>query len=1637
MEEDKFENGMIGAFEGLSDETGETAEHGEETDEELSENIGEAATRVEELLTDDSKERKASMAANEIRRIMDLVVKYADEEIELSEDEEVALDADFEKALRDAEDGGYLKEVCHILMNDEMFFKMSLFDEFEKRGAISIYEVAKNCSLERLKDKSFQDRLRREVRSISNQEEDLTDEQVEFLGSLSQKGINLLKTSLLTDTWSASRDSARENQKEWQDEQKRVARHFYEQLRDHGLIKAGDAMELYSGLFSHYGGEMKSFIKASTLLECAVRDIPDDLPIKDEYWLKAISERGIDDLLDFRRMVSDSDSSVFSKYDFEQKTIKKTFFELLKNNSTIRFFNRTEFSKTVKEKVEDPETMEILLQVLTENLPGEGNKRDSNLIRYIVANKEILDDLVKSGRLEQYPELKRYEVFEEISDGTFTEKDRLLYIFGMSEIDESQFDEYGEPLDSFYEDILERRPSVFGVLDKKGKLSAIKGCIESGGSLEKFRVVDVELLEESGYFSEAELGFIRIMGSMKEELPQVLTRLKREDVGEYYGDDGLKEEFFTKLMMWDESSKSFLCKMSPALLRELGVSDDEFARIIRQQRDSGQLKYVELADLDDEIMQKAFGDDESVISYLQFLRVFSNKRPIRPTSHFGSNPKYRSTIAQYVPFRDVGQYLKDGKVTEEFLSGPLMDAPFSQMSCFTQEVRDRLGVDREVFLDFVKRKYFDSDNPIVALYSFLENDEIEEVFAGREDIKAFLIMANSEGSSLDDFRFVTFDKVKDFFSGDGPTDEFFIECLRKGMTDVLNGLSDEQKEQYGFSDSTKALLLGIAYGDILGSETAEIDENNVLAALARFIKMDADDWSGASEDDLRVKEAFSEANIKNKNLAMQMLRKEYEQYLETGEMPIGLRLFAEYMHECDGAGPLTQIEMFLDYCGELGQVKDGEIAKGASSVEKRIKKWNDQEKASYYSISAEIMKADPAIYKEFLSVFDRISEEEDFRIFIKEIFPLYRAKLALLKEYDYEGDNVGRGISTAHYRNVDKAKLMNDLHLALLPFSFESRGDDEGDKAYRERRRAGIEKVKMNIFGEISELFQDKFGILPEAIPEELDRDDMRALEDMVLYLSNISDPSEDNKNLIGFFLALQMKKGEHGRTAWDDLRDGREVDPEMFLELGTSYSVAEAIKESREADPITSENVGIASSERLSAFREALQDETTEIRAGSVLTVDTKLQTMSQNIVELMDPDLYDDPMDKTKIKLLMKYEPKMINGVATKLWMRESGKSVTFSAEEIEVAQILEAMLTSNGIELTPDNINKHLQRGFKDLGKIAAAYKMIESSNIAEVVGELQSMLMPSDEVAEIFAELGEEFEPHSGVMALSADIEFLEGIVMKAEKADLLSGDEEEKKRKIEVVKGYLKEVREKFAQIDALYNEVVKKFENISISNDEEEKGNGRRKLIKKLQEISAIIGKREGGAQGTIKTICSNKMPVIIENMRACLSCKTKGCNNDTDLTFGEGYKFYLYSSGSAGEVGSVSDEIVYFVPVGEEDDRRMSFVMDRVYGNKSSDIYLSHVSTIIKKAKSLKRKFPEARISIFLTGASATSCGTILNMSLLGRLGLPQGAEVIERSALKVDIPKSGFGDHYIEINGDDARMSGERKVDGIEIIL
>ena len=101
----------------------------------------------------------------------------------------------------------------------------------------------------------------------------------------------------------------------------------------------------------------------------------------------------------------------------------------------------------------------------------------------------------------------------------------------------------------------------------------------------------------------------------------------------------------------------------------------------------------------------------------------------------------------------------------------------------------------------------------------------------------------------------------------------------------------------------------------------------------------------------------------------------------------------------------------------------------------------------------------------------------------------------------------------------------------------------------------------------------------------------MRSVEDMVLYLSNIASQSVQEKNLIGYYLALQLSKREDGLTMWDAFRRGEKCDPSDYLTPEAARTVADQILHSGEASPLTAENTKIVSEERLREFKGALQE--------------------------------------------------------------------------------------------------------------------------------------------------------------------------------------------------------------------------------------------------------------------------------------------------------------------------------------------------------------------------------------------------------------------------------------------------------------
>lgn len=875
------------------------------------------------------------------------------------------------------------------------------------------------------------------------------------------------------------------------------------------------------------------------------------------------------------------------------------------------------------------------------------------------------------------------------------------------------------------------------------------------------------------------------------------------------------------------------------------------------------------------------------------------------------------------------------------------------------------------------------------------------------------------------------------------------------------------------SESTRKLDFSPKLKNITDIDSLRATKENILDLLGFFIHQDANDWevNDSSSPQLRekIKTLFQENETKN--LALNTLIEKWQAYLngqDAQDFPAVLELFARHNRNNDGAGPLTQIEAFLDYCLSYQQgLQRSENQNGLFSQTKTIEDrfgrehWGNSEVSQFYAISAEVMSASPDLYKDFIEFFNQVPSKKDFAQFITQIYPLYRAQLTLLKRHKYSGDNVGHGHSTADYSHLDIGIMRTNLRATLDIFHHDDSSVEEPPPDLPKNRGRILSKIKTifkgkfgasettipeesttdqlrsveenpsalprireRILDEIKTIFKEKFGILETAIPKEFTDDHLRSMENIVLYLSNIANRGDQKETLLGFYLALLLD-GPKGNTSWDTLRRGESIDPSKYLEPGKAQVVADILQKKVQTNLLTMQNLSLTA-ENLPAFMAAFQEETTSQRLSDVQTIDLKLGNLIGNLDELADPDLYPDPLDKQRIALLEKFSHKDIGRIAAQLYQEKSGKSIQFSENDLVIKQALESFLTDNKLDPTPENIKLYLQDGFRILSTTFNINKIVEDSHAREGIETLQKLLLPSPEIIAIFNRLGENFNNQSGAIALSADLDFLENLIVKKE--DQITGEEKE------LLSNYLKQIREQLSKIEAIYQTIVQRFEKIkkSVSTSNEQ-------LTKKIGEIDKII---HGVAnQEIVTTVCSNQLNTIIENMRACLSCKTRGCNNDTDLTFGESYKFYLYSRSDNNPNGSIADEIVYLVPtqIQSTGERSMSLVMDQIYGQRTSDILLNHLATLIKKMQTLKTKFPELKISILLSQNAISSAAANAEL-ITQKLQAEYGAQITVGSpiAATVDIPASAFGDHYIEVgSGNGARTAGERQVNGYQIIL
>lgn len=838
-----------------------------------------------------------------------------------------------------------------------------------------------------------------------------------------------------------------------------------------------------------------------------------------------------------------------------------------------------------------------------------------------------------------------------------------------------------------------------------------------------------------------------------------------------------------------------------------------------------------------------------------------------------------------------------------------------------------------------------------------------------------------------------------------------------GLTPEINALFGERLAQSS-EDATvqlTALTRTVAAREFerleekFSTETiAEITEQNWMAMVMAFIRTTIDDPqlpTVPKKTAEMVVELFKKNEVKD--FCLERLQRLWMDYLRGGnpeKSSAQLTLLTTFIDDCEGAGPMSQFEALslMSHAVRTSLMKpktskrtSREVMTELASLEQRFARehWSNEAKTDFYNISRDILEAAPSLYSDFLEIFTILSPA-DCKNFSTNLYPLCRAQLAVMPR-------------TKKHRNGEathQPRQLAEIRQRLRAFARDVKTD-----------KTAFEKLKNDLVAEITKYFRDRFGIT--SVPEQFTAEHIRSLTNITLYLANIHGRDATKEQILGLYLGLLVN------DQWDAFRRGEVEDATAFLSPERASGMTEILQKRKALSPLTAERLGISEAD-LTEFQLLLQRESASLAVGDIETIDVKLGNVVVNLRGLEDPDLYPDPMDKQRLQLLTDFSNKQVGATAAKLFMQLSRpeRAPALNEAESQISGCMMAALQSQGLPLTPENIKIHFQDGMKVLSVVTNVLRSVEELGAEDAIGRLQTMLKPSDAVVAVFTRLGEEFKPTSGAMALAQDLDYLDNIIVKRE-------DELTPEEKL-LLTTYIRSIREEVLKLQVIYDQVKAKFENVRSGNITREN----ELLRAKIDQIENILN--SSVIQQSVTSTMTGNLNAIIENIRECLSCKNQGCNNDTDLSFGDDNKFFIYSHTESQRKGSVADQIVFLEPVSFPDGtQEMAFVFDRVYGSCTPFILTNHIAAVAKQYTMIKKRFPECRLSIMVTNAAMSTSGqseTLLQEHLKAQLGKEF---TIGHSSAEVDIVPSATGDHYVEFFGGGCRTSGKRAVSGLVI--
>ncbi len=781
----------------------------------------------------------------------------------------------------------------------------------------------------------------------------------------------------------------------------------------------------------------------------------------------------------------------------------------------------------------------------------------------------------------------------------------------------------------------------------------------------------------------------------------------------------------------------------------------------------------------------------------------------------------------------------------------------------------------------------------------------------------------------------------------------------------------------------------------------EITKNNWKSLLLNYIQSNNWDFNLATgpAKGLHEKIYYIFSLDGSKDLCLNEMKKTWIQYLNSSDknkFPLSSSIIAQSIKNNGGAGPLSQIAslgFFQDNYSlviaseQITEKTKNQLFDGMKMMEEKFikEKWSNEDTTNFYNISRDILSVAPSLFSTYLEVFVKL-KQKDTKTFLQDIFPLHRAVLSLIEKKDGDGHRTFAKRGLAGIRKNFVRSILDESG-SIKPFS----------------------EQKKELTDFILENFKNKFGIIK--VKENFTPEHLRSTSNISMYWSNFNRKSDTYfEKVMSVYLALMIN------DKWDDYKKGEKINFEELLTQERASFANNLSKDKLEMNPIIQQNLGINEKD-LPEFYNILSSEVGNIVIGNVETIDNKLNNVILNLDSLKDLDLYPpDSLDRQRMKILLDYGSKKIGEVVAKTYQSliKTKGDIKFSADEQSIKNEIESILKINNLEINTANIKKVFQEEMRPFSTVINMFSFVEEIGVKNDISELRELLKPSSEIISIFNKLGEEFKQTSGAMALSQDLGYLESVISKNE--DKISSEENSS------VKKYLDEINKKLTKLEDNYKKIIDKFKNVK-------QGHGvveNKSLKDRLNNIDKIINLPDD--QVVVTSGITSNLNYIIENIRNCLSCVTNGVNNDTNLTFGDQNKFYLYSKTNQGPK-SISDQILFLEPVKYDGVSEMSFVFDKVYGTKTPTILLNQIEVVIKKYKEIKKKFPDSRLSLFVTNAALESSGLSVESLKRDLPNMKCGTKTIN-----INVLKSPVADHYIEIGSGSSRSSGgEMVVNGV----